>query len=231
MTRSPTASSMPCSPTTRPAASPARRSSTPASSSSPARSAPSTYVDIPSIVRETIKGIGYDDGAMGFDGQHCAVLTAIDEQSADIAQGVDEALEKRTDAERRRSLRPRGRRRPGNDVRLRDERDGGADADADPDRAHARRPDRQGPQGRRHRLPATRRQDPGHDPLPGRQAGRDRQAPDLDPARPRGRPRDPDQARSLGAGRRPGARRRVRLASTTPLRCATSSSSTRPASS
>ncbi len=58
----------------------------------------STYVDIPSIVRETIKGIGYDDGVMGFDGQHCAVLTAIDEQSADIAQGVDEALEKRTDA-------------------------------------------------------------------------------------------------------------------------------------
>ncbi len=59
----------------------------------------STYadVDIPKIVRETINGIGYDSGEMGFDGTHCAVITAIDEQSADIAQGVDKALETRDD--------------------------------------------------------------------------------------------------------------------------------------
>jgi S-adenosylmethionine synthetase len=55
------------------------------------------YVDIPSIVRETINKIGYDNGEMGFDGHSCAVLTAIDEQSPDIAQGVDKALETRED--------------------------------------------------------------------------------------------------------------------------------------
>jgi S-adenosylmethionine synthetase len=57
----------------------------------------STYVDIPRIVRETIKEIGYNDGAMGFDADACAVISAIDEQSPDIAQGVDNALERRTD--------------------------------------------------------------------------------------------------------------------------------------
>jgi S-adenosylmethionine synthetase len=56
-----------------------------------------TYVDIPSIVRDTIKRIGYDRPEYGFDCKSCAVLTAIDEQSPDIAQGVDEAYELRTD--------------------------------------------------------------------------------------------------------------------------------------
>ncbi len=51
------------------------------------------YVDIPKIVRETIKEIGYDKSEYGFDGNTCAVLTAIDEQSSDIAMGVDKALE------------------------------------------------------------------------------------------------------------------------------------------
>jgi S-adenosylmethionine synthetase len=55
----------------------------------------STYVDIPKIVRETIKGIGYTRAKYGFDAETCAVLTAIDEQSADIAMGVDQALEAR----------------------------------------------------------------------------------------------------------------------------------------
>ena len=58
-----------------------------------------TYVDVPKIVRETITAIGYDHGDFGFDGHSCAVMTAIDEQSADIAQGVDEAYEVRTDAD------------------------------------------------------------------------------------------------------------------------------------
>ena len=57
----------------------------------------SVYVDIPAIVRETINRIGYDSGEIGFDGSTCAVLTAIDEQSPDIAQGVDKALETRED--------------------------------------------------------------------------------------------------------------------------------------
>lgn len=55
----------------------------------------STYVDIPQIVRETIKEIGYTRAKYGFDAETCAVLTAIDEQSPDIAGGVDTALETR----------------------------------------------------------------------------------------------------------------------------------------
>ncbi len=56
-----------------------------------------TYVDIPKIARETIRKIGYDDATYGFDCKTCAVITAIDEQSPDIAQGVDQAYEARTD--------------------------------------------------------------------------------------------------------------------------------------
>jgi S-adenosylmethionine synthetase len=52
-------------------------------------------VDIPKIVRETIKNIGYNRAKFGFDSETCAVLTSIDEQSPDIAMGVDQALEAR----------------------------------------------------------------------------------------------------------------------------------------
>ena len=54
-----------------------------------------TYVDIPKIARDTIREIGYDAPEYGFDAETCAVLTAIDEQSPDIAQGVDDAYEAR----------------------------------------------------------------------------------------------------------------------------------------
>lgn len=53
------------------------------------------YVDIPKVVRETIREIGYDRAKYGFDCDTCSVMTAIDEQSSDIAMGVDEALESR----------------------------------------------------------------------------------------------------------------------------------------
>ena len=53
----------------------------------------SCYVDIPGIVRETIKEIGYNDSSMGFDWETCAVITSIDNQSADIAMGVNETKE------------------------------------------------------------------------------------------------------------------------------------------
>ena len=57
------------------------------------------YVDIQKIVRDTVKEIGYDKSEYGFDGNTCAVMTAIDEQSSDIAMGVDKALEaKRAEA-------------------------------------------------------------------------------------------------------------------------------------
>ena len=53
----------------------------------------SCYVDIPKIAREVVCDIGYDDASCGFNGHTCAVLTAIDEQSGDIAMGVDKSLE------------------------------------------------------------------------------------------------------------------------------------------
>lgn len=54
------------------------------------------YVDIPKVVRNTIKEIGYDRAKYGFDCETCSVLTSIDEQSPDIAMGVDKALEAKT---------------------------------------------------------------------------------------------------------------------------------------
>ena len=48
------------------------------------------WVDMPEVVRQTIKEIGYNSSDMGFDWQSCAVLTSIDKQSPDIAQGVNE---------------------------------------------------------------------------------------------------------------------------------------------
>ena len=58
----------------------------------------SCYVDIPKVVRDTVREIGYDRAKYGFDCDTCAVLTAIDEQSADIALGVDNSLERKEGA-------------------------------------------------------------------------------------------------------------------------------------
>ncbi len=58
-----------------------------------------TYVDIPKLVRETILDIGYTRAKYGFDGDTCGVIVALDEQSPDIAQGVNQAFEVRTDAD------------------------------------------------------------------------------------------------------------------------------------
>ncbi len=57
----------------------------------------SAYVDIPKLVRTTVNDIGYDHGDKGFDGHSCAVIVSIDEQSPDIAMGVDKAFEARTE--------------------------------------------------------------------------------------------------------------------------------------
>ncbi|HEY3190948.1 MAG TPA: methionine adenosyltransferase [Solirubrobacteraceae bacterium] len=56
-----------------------------------------TYVDIQEVARETIRKIGYTDADLGFSADSCAVINAIDKQSPDIAQGVDQAYETRTD--------------------------------------------------------------------------------------------------------------------------------------
>ncbi|MCF1685888.1 methionine adenosyltransferase [Tetragenococcus halophilus] len=61
----------------------------------------SAYVDMQKVVRQTIKDIGYNRPEYGFDGDNVAVLVAIDEQSQDIAQGVDTSLEAREDREKR----------------------------------------------------------------------------------------------------------------------------------
>lgn len=63
------------------------------------------YVDIPKVVRETVTEIGYVRAKYGFDAQTCAVLTSIDEQSPDIAQGVDASLETREGSEGDASLK------------------------------------------------------------------------------------------------------------------------------
>lgn len=63
------------------------------------------YVDIPKVVRETVTEIGYVRAKYGFDAQTCAVLTSIDEQSPDIAQGVDASLETREGSESDASLK------------------------------------------------------------------------------------------------------------------------------
>ena len=65
-------------------------------------------VDIPAIVRKTIVDIGYDDDAKGFNGNTCAVLTAIDKQSTDIAMGVDKSFELKNDEEDKYNLNGAG---------------------------------------------------------------------------------------------------------------------------
>ncbi|MGH2103194.1 S-adenosylmethionine synthetase N-terminal domain-containing protein, partial [Aerococcus urinaeequi] len=59
----------------------------------------SAYVDIQKIVRNTVREIGYRDGKFGFDADSIAVLVSLDEQSPDIAQGVDDAIETRETGE------------------------------------------------------------------------------------------------------------------------------------
>ena len=59
----------------------------------------SCYVDIPKIAREVVRDIGYDRGKYGFDCDTCGVITSIDEQSADIALGVDKSLESKSSAD------------------------------------------------------------------------------------------------------------------------------------
>jgi S-adenosylmethionine synthetase len=68
----------------------------------------STYVDVPSLVRRTIDRIGYTRAKYGFDASTCGVVTAIHEQSPDIAQGVGEALERRVDPQDQDELDSQG---------------------------------------------------------------------------------------------------------------------------
>ena len=113
-----------------------------------------TYVDLPSIVRQTIKEIGYTRAKFGFDYETCAVISSIDPQSRRHRPGRGH----------------RRRRRPGNDVRLRGPRDRGADAPAADARAPARPAALRGAAQGRARLPAPGRQVPGHRRVRGQRA-------------------------------------------------------------
>ena len=185
-----------------------------------------TYVDIQEIARETIRKIGYVDADLGFSADSCAVLNAIDKQSPDIAQGVDQALERRTDATDDDELDIAGAGDQGMMFGYASQRDRRADAAADLARAQARRaPGRRSARTARWTT-CARTARPRSPSATRRQAGRDREGPDLHPA-PGGR-RVADPGRPLGARRRA---RSCRPTSTTRRSCARTSWSTRPGAS
>ena len=121
------------------------------------------YVDIPKSVRDTVKEIGYDKSEYGFDGNTCAVFTAIDEQSGDIAMGVDKALEAKMSGNSENKMSDRGdrRRRSGYDVRLRVQRDRGVYALSDLAGTQAGAAVDKSPQGWHTQLSETGRKDTG----------------------------------------------------------------------
>ena len=126
------------------------------------------YIDIPRIVRETVKGIGYTRAKYGFDADTCGVIVDARRAVARHRAGRRHRVRGAARPERRRSARQGRRGRPGDDVRLRVERDPRADAAAD----HARAPHRQaagrGAEVGRAPVPAAGRQGAGLDPLRGR---------------------------------------------------------------
>ena len=183
------------------------------------------YVDIPKIVRATINDIGYNRESYGYDGNTVGVMVSLDEQSPDIAQGVDDSEEVRSGTSGEDLLNKQGAGDQGMMFGYAVRRDRRAHAAADPPRPPHGRAPRRGAPGRHGPVPAPRRQDPGHLRLRGRQAGPPAHRAHLDPAQRRRRPRHRDQARPHRARDPPGDPRAVRR------RRLRRSSSTRPAAS
>ncbi len=168
------------------------------------------YVDIPNLVRDTIKGIGYDRESFGFDGNTCGVMVSIDPQSPNIAQGVDTSAETRTGKSGEDILNSQGAGDQGMMF--------GYACDETDDLmplpiwlAHrlAASPLR-GAQGGHPPVPPSRREDASHVRLRRRQAGAAEDRAHLDAARAEPRSRDAHQARPQGARDPPVAPAAVR---------------------
>ena len=142
----------------------------------------SAYVDIPKIVRQTICDIGYDRESYGFDGNTCGVIVSIDEQSPDIAQGVDTAFEVRSGKSGEDIINCQGAGDQGMMFGYACDETPDLMPHADLVRAPPRRAARPSAQGGRAALPAARRQDPGQRPLRGRAPRRARDRAHLHPA-------------------------------------------------
>ena len=170
----------------------------------------SAHLNVPEIVRETIREIGYDNGSLGYDCDHISVLVSLDEQSSDIAQGVDKALETREDPSDDDELDVAGAGDQGMMF-------GYATNETEalmpmPIQIAHRLAERLSAVRKDGTLPHLRPD--GKTQVTVRYAdgrpGRGREAADLDPARPRLRGRRSDPRRALGARRHAGPRRRLR---------------------